>query len=127
MMLCMDGISMGQMLLDRDTLVRDLLPVLGDGAGRHNAEAAVTWALDILAPLVLAWTVERTVGKLAGVSEAASIVGTTRANVLRWSNGHGRTDFPAPVLTLSCGPHWADGALYDFAKENERSVLVPHA
>lgn len=98
----------------------ELLPVLGDGAGRHNAEAAVEWAIGAFLPVALAYAL----GRLRGVSEAVEIIGTTRANVLRWSNGTGRLDFPAPVITLACGPHWDRGALADFAsKLNDRSVV----
>lgn len=110
----MGGTLTTHTLPDRDELVRDLLPVLGDGAGRHNAEAAVSWAIERFLPLVVFETVDR----LAGVSEAATIVGTTRANVLRWSNRQGRVDFPEPVLTLACGPHWDETALKRFAVVN---------
>lgn len=111
-MLCMGATS--SRLPDRDELVRDVLPRLGDGATREHAEQAVTWAIQRFLPPV----VETAVDRLVGVNEAAEIVGTTRANVLRWSNGQGRTDFPEPALTLSCGAHWDRTALKRFAAMN---------
>lgn len=115
-MLCMGATS--SRLPDRDELVRDVLPRLGDGATREHAEQAVAWALDRVGSMMVEWVTTQVVGNLVGVNEAAEIVGTTRANVLRWSNGQGRTDFPEPALTLSCGAHWDRKALKRFAVKN---------
>jgi hypothetical protein len=91
----------------RDDLVREVLPLLGDGGTTDVARRAVDWAIERFLPMVG----ERVVTELAGVNEVAGLLGTSRANVLRWSNGQGRTDMPAPVLTLSCGPHWSRSTL----------------
>lgn len=114
-MLHMDAIS--PPLPDRDQLVRDVLPRLGDGGTREHAEVAVTWALDRLAPRIIEWVTQRVVGRLVGVNEAAKMIGSTRAEVLRWSNGQGRTDFPAHVLSLDCGKHWDAAVLERFAQD----------
>lgn len=81
--------------------------MLGDGGTTDVARRAVDWAIERF-PIM---TAERTLAELVGVNEAAGLLRTSRANVLRWSNGQGRTDMPDPVLTLACGPHWSRSTL----------------
>lgn len=105
------------MLPDRDILAREVCSVLGDGGTMDHARAAVAWAMKRFGPLLEAPAarVERVpaalIADLVGEKEAAGIVGTTRANIKRWSNGQGRTDMPDPVLVLDCGPHWSGATL----------------
>lgn len=105
------------MLPDRDILAREVCSVLGDGGTMDHARAAVAWAMRRFGPLLEAPAarVERVpaalIADLVGEKEAAGIVGTTRANIKRWSNGQGRTDMPDPVLVLDCGPHWSGATL----------------
>lgn len=82
--------------------MREVLPLLGDGGTSDHARAAVDWAIARFLSLV----VETSVGRLVGMGEVIELTGTTRAQILRWSNGEGRTDFPDPVLSLRCGNHW---------------------
>lgn len=128
---------------DRDAMVREVLPRLGDGATRQTAESAVTWALEWAAtrfaqvlPAVRVEVAESesaaradlvsrgSADRLVGVSEAASILQTSRANVLRWSNGSGRTDFPEPIVTLGCGAHWDREELERYASMDTSSESV---
>lgn len=105
------------MLPDRDILAREVCSVLGDGGTMDHARAAVDWAMRRFGPLLEAPAarVERVpaalIADLVGEKEAAGIVGTTRANIKRWSNGQGRTDMPDPVLVLDCGKHWSGATL----------------
>jgi hypothetical protein len=122
----MDATLTERMLPDRDILVREVCSALGDGGTMDHARAAVDWAYRRFGSLmetesarvrsaqvegVSPALIERTLADLVSVKEAAGIVGTTRANIMRWSNRHGRTDFPAPVLVLDCGPHWSRATL----------------
>lgn len=116
-MLSMDATSASQMLPDRDVLAREVCSVLGDGGTMDHARAAVAWAMRRFGPLLEAPAarVERVpaalIADLVGEKEAAGIVGTTRANIKRWSNGQGRTDMPDPALVLDCGKHWSGATL----------------
>lgn len=89
--------------------------MLGDGGTTDVARRAVDWAIERF-PLMMA---ERTLAELVGVNEAAGLLETSRANVLRWSNGQGRTDMPDPVLTLACGPHWSVATLAEWASVDQ--------
>lgn len=122
----MDATSVSQMLPDRDILAREVCSVLGDGGTMDHARAAVAWAMRRFGPLLEApaaraervrpgvlvpTNTELVLADLVDVKGAAGIVGTTRANIMRWSNGQGRTDFPDPVLVLDCGKHWSGATL----------------
>lgn len=124
------------MLPDRDILAREVCSVLGDGGTMDHARAAVAWAMKRFGPLLEAPAarVERVpaalIADLVGEKEAAGIVGTTRANIKRWSNGQGRTDMPDPVLVLDCGPHWSGATLrrwVDKMRPAETTPTPPHA
>jgi predicted DNA-binding transcriptional regulator AlpA len=91
----------------RDDLVREVLSLLGDGGTTDHARAVVAWVVNRFPPVAG----DCVPTDLVGVNEVASILGTSRANVLRWSNGQGRTDFPRPVFILACGPHWSDSTV----------------
>ena len=99
-----------QTLPNRDELASEVLPLLGDGGTSDHARAAVDWAIARFLPLI----VETSVGRLAGMCEVIEMTGQTRAQILRWSNGQGRTDFPDPVLSLRCGKHWDRRAIERF-------------
>lgn len=103
MMLCMEQTLTRQTLPNRDILALEVCPLLGDGGTMDHARAAVAWAIERFTPVV----VERSVTDLIGVNEVAALVGTSRAQVLRWANGQGRIDFPDPVIQLGCGAHWS--------------------
>lgn len=136
------------MLPDRDVLAREVCSVLGDGGTMDHARAAVAWAMGRFGPLMEATAaratraqaghierfspalIERVLGDLVDVKGAASIVGTTRANIMRWSNHQGRTDMPDPVLVLDCGPHWSGATLQrwvDKMRPAETTPTPPHA
>lgn len=93
-------------------MVSEVLPLLGDGASRGNAEAVIEWALTRF-PVPVGPVM---VGTLVGVNEVAIRLGVTRASVLRWANGQGRTDFPAPLAILACGSHWDLNTIEEWAK-----------
>jgi hypothetical protein len=101
---------------DRDSLVRDLVGRLGDGGTTDHARAAVAWAIDTFVPII----VERVVADLRGVNEVAGLLSTSRAQVLRWANQQGRTDFPAPVLQLACGPHWSATTMRQWGHQSDQ-------
>jgi hypothetical protein len=104
----------------RDDLVREVLPLLGDGGSMEEAQTLVSWAMERFLPTVG----ERVLVDLVGVNEAADQIGTSRANVLRWSNGQGRTDFPEPVLTLACGPHWSRSTLAGWVPTSQDHSVI---
>jgi hypothetical protein len=88
--------------------------LLGDGGTVQMAHVVVDWMVERFMPAL----VERVVSDLVGVREASEAIGESRASVLRWSEGNGRTDFPAPVLTLSCGKHWSRTTLTNWSQDH---------
>jgi predicted DNA-binding transcriptional regulator AlpA len=73
----------------------DLLHVLGDGADFAMVDRLLTW-LDVDRGGVQP-------EDLMGLSEVAAMLGVSKQRLWNWTADPGK-NFPAPIVTLGCGP-----------------------
>lgn len=55
-------------------------------------------------------------GELLGLAEVAQLLGTTRRNAIRWTQGQG---FPEPIARLRATPVWERADVEQWARERK--------